>query len=230
MTAEYAEKESEDSFLFLVYKDLEFIMQNTDKLQELGCPRQYPERWCNFLRDYPFEFKEICKKVAKSCVDYVPAECRQLIKDKECPICGKMLAENQYSQHMFIEHGQHNEVRCRVGTTHCLVCMKQFWDRDRLISHLTNASKEHCGRFYLQDREPLPAEEIQELDKAAAAHARTLKKKGFAKTKQTVTFCKMCGPILPRYAKARPAYWDRGRRQQDAQNAEPVDVQDVLDA
>ena len=63
---------------------------------------------------------------------------------------------------MFIEHGQHNEVRCRVGTTHCLVCMKQFWDRDRLISHLTNASK------------------------------------GFAKTKQEVTFCKLCGPILPK--------------------------------
>ena len=83
LTAEYAEKESEDSFLYLVYKDLEFIMQNTDKLQELGCPRQYPERWCNFLRDYPFEFKEICKKVAKFCVDYVPAECRQLIKVKE---------------------------------------------------------------------------------------------------------------------------------------------------
>ena len=114
-----------------------------------------------------------------------------------------------------------------MGTTHCLVCMKQFWDRDRLISHLTNASKDHCGRLYLEDREPLPDEEIKELDKAAAAHARTLKKKGFAKTKQTVTFCKMCGPILSRYAKARPAYWDRGRRQQ---NADPIEVLEVLDA
>ena len=132
---------------------------------------------------------------------------------------------------MFIEHGQHNEVRCRVGTTHCLVCMKQFWDRDRLISHLTNASKNHCGKFYLEDFPVLPEAEIEQLDKEAATRARGLKKKGFAKTKQEVTFCKLCGPILPKYAKARPAYWDRGRRQQNAeQNAEPIDLHDVLDA
>ena len=90
----------------------------------------------------------------------------------------------------------------------------------------TNASKHHCGKFYLEDFPVLPEAEIEQLDKEAATRARGLKKKGFAKTKQEVTFCKLCGPIHPKYAKARPAYWDRGRRQ----NAEQIDVHEVLDA
>ena len=63
-----------------------------------------------------------------------------------CHLCPSQFCTLQkYSLHMFKAHGIKNVWRTYIAdcpeTIHCVVCLKQYWTRERLLNHVRYRSK-----------------------------------------------------------------------------------------
>jgi len=79
---------------------------------------------------------------------------------------------------------------------HCLVCLRLFWTRERVINHIRYRS-EVCRHEYAVDPPPLSCAEADELDLAESAANRDLSHRGSRRHKAVKPCIQMFGPLLP---------------------------------
>ena len=66
--------------------------------------------------------------------------------------------------------------------THCALCLKEFFSRERLLQHLGNRALEKCGKWHIENIPAMSWDECEVLDAAEREGLRKLKKAGYFRT------------------------------------------------
>ena len=169
-----------------------------------------------FFPDAACDFKDVCghmvqmgspskaiKKVMyspifRADVPLKPAKVQSALSF-QCHMCSRCFPSNQTrALHLFKVHGVKSDVRLRIDTTHCPVCMLQFHTRERVLNHVKFRSK--VCRTYICDGPPIltvemaDALDMQEQEsnrKRAACGVRRHKL-----TKESGPCFRMPGPLI----------------------------------
>ena len=131
-------------------------------------------------------------------IDEVAKPCAQDGCSFECDLCEYSCSTFQrLSLHKFKRHGIKNIWRLYVGSfTHCNVCLKQFWTRERLLNHVRYRSK--ICKHNLQLRGPVcDIETAEALDSADAETNADLYRKGLRRHNVDDPVVQLSGPVLP---------------------------------
>ena len=107
-------------------------------------------------KNHPKQFVEICHAFAKN----VEPSLKDAVTDvatHPCELCGTCFTLSALPKHKFCVHGVDPQIRSHVATTHCIVCMHQFWSRYRLLHHL-GARSSKCLNVYLAETESISDE------------------------------------------------------------------------
>ena len=83
--------------------------------------------------------------------------------------------------HRYSEHGLKHSIRKYVRGTTCEACLKDFWTRSRLFTHLT-ASSQKCNQFYCIVAFAMSDQELKEYEDEAEELTRYLRAKGRRRT------------------------------------------------
>ena len=150
--------------------------------------------------------KALKKQIARACRAAGANACsawaatkaqRALGDDWYCSECGKQCKNSQsLAAHRFSKHGIKRVTRQHVAGTHCIACLMQFHERERLIQHLERGSK-RCRAVVIARSPALPLEEVQRLDDEATAHARLLANSGRCRVHAILPCIRLHGPLLP---------------------------------
>ena len=136
-----------------------------------------------------------------------------------CTVCEKSFPTLQkMTLHAFKTHGVKNIYRQYVGSNwHCLVCMKMFWSRERVVNHIRYRSKV-CRTQMLTNPPPYTPEQADDFDLEEAKSNRELSHRGSRRHKAVKPCVQLIGPIMP-IASVCPSkhhplgrghnYWDR---------------------
>ena len=157
----------------------------------LSCFEQFSEcsgwnfqQWQAHLNAELKSMAKLIKKVCKSpfaiiCAQWAVFSVLQAFSDPiVCNICGKVSKSLQaHSVHSYRVHG----IRCRLRTyvphTHCLICLREFWTRERCLNHIRYPSK--VCRFNSVLRGPILNDlEADSLDQEWLRHNRQLHASG----------------------------------------------------
>jgi len=164
------------------------------------------EDWVVHIRDNPKAFKQRVNKFARTklanlyeCDNPSPkGKMPQSVCSFDCSVCSASFPSfQQYSVHMFKQHQCRNIWRLYVGYgTHCEVCMKQFWSRERLINHIRYRSS--ICKFNLKLRGPKCSEdEASVIDKTLAGDHVALARVGRRRHFADEPVIRLAGPLLP---------------------------------
>ncbi len=74
--------------------------------------------------------------------------------------------------HTYKAHGHRNALHLRVDSTVCVCCLKEFWERERLLHHVWYRSK-RCLSYYMS----LPAGDAEEFKECHDLQTATLRSK-----------------------------------------------------
>ena len=102
----------------------------------------------------------------------------------------------QLALHRFKAHGAKHAIRTYVNTTFCVVCLREFWCRDRLLNHLRYRSKTCYNNIVLRG----PVLSIAEADIFdAAEHVKNAKLSKMGKRSHfaSITSVRLIGPLQP---------------------------------
>ena len=114
-----------------------------------------------------------------------------------CFDCGLQFGSpQQLSLHRFKAHGAKHAIRTYVNTTFCVVCLREFWCRDRLLNHLRYRSKTCYNNIVLRG----PVLSIAEADIFdAAEHVKNAKLSKMGKRSHfaSITSVRLIGPLQP---------------------------------
>ena len=83
--------------------------------------------------------------------------------------------------HMYNHHGHKHLIRRYIHDTHCIACMREFWTRNRVFTHLA-ASSARCRAYYFSYAFDIGGERYRELEERAEAQTVSLRKKGRRRT------------------------------------------------
>ena len=116
-----------------------------------------------------------------------------------CTMCEKSFPSLQMmTLHASEAHGVKNIYRQYVGPNwHCLVCMKMFWRRERVVNHIRYHSKV-CRNHLLTKppRLPYTSEQADAFDSGVAKDNRDLHHKGCRRHKAVLPCMQLQGPLL----------------------------------
>ena len=120
------------------------------------------------------------------------------IKDFHCSQCVSCFATHQSLMlHMFKVHNLKNLVRRYVGMeTHCVVCLKMFWTRERVLNHVRYRSKP-CREWHLKFEPYVSQEQADGFDADCMEFNRILQSKGSRRHKAATPCVQLCGPLVP---------------------------------
>jgi len=100
----------------------------------------------------------------------------------ECELCMYQAHSHQaLSWHMYDKHEMKHAIRRVLHTSVCECCMREFWSRSRLFTHVAASSKV-CSRFYRQYGTNVSPEMYEQLEKEAEELTVKLKKQGRRRT------------------------------------------------
>ena len=145
----------------------------------------------------------IYKCVAKACCNPLcnsmydkPAPIPEA-KHFQCDECESTFSSSQsLSVHMFRAHGTKNMFRRYVGNeTHCIVCMKMFWTRERVVNHVRYRSNV-CKEYHLQFAPYFSQEQADQYDAVEAKSNRDLQHSGHRRHKAQKPCVQLHGPML----------------------------------
>ena len=114
-----------------------------------------------------------------------------------CSDCGlKFGSAQQLALHRFKAHGVKHPIRTYVNTTHCVVCLREFWVRERLINHLRYRSRVCHNNIVM--RGPVlshtEADFLDDNDKQANVRLSSMGKRRHTASKPAV---RLKGRLLP---------------------------------
>ena len=115
----------------------------------------------------------------------------------ECPYCNsKQYSKQSFDLHVFKAHGVKCSIRRYVNETHCLVCLKELWTRERCLNHIRYRSKVCLANSIL--RGPLlTSEEANALDDDCKALNCSLYRAGKRRHFASTPAIRLAGPLLP---------------------------------
>ena len=193
---------SEFGWSLTVSKDLRWL---TACEQFADCQGFSLVQWVGVVRDSPKRYKRFLNRFAKSPLanlcdkdEDVPRNVSKLGVAHECSMCDKSFASFQcLSLHMLKKHCVKNTWRHLVGYhTHCPVCLKHFWTRERLINHIRYRSR--TCKYNMQLRGPIVTEEVAcEIDALCAKQHCELGKLGKRRHFASEPAIRLSGPLLP---------------------------------
>ena len=115
----------------------------------------------------------------------------------KCTLCEKTFDDmGTHDRHRYAKHGLKSSIGCHVDGTRCLVCLKEFFTRYRLLSHLRYDSKV-CGYNVMLRPSRITEERAKELDNADKSANVLLYKKGQRASKADIGVVGTIGPLLP---------------------------------
>ena len=114
----------------------------------------------------------------------------------QCDLCDKSFNTKQaLSVHRYKAHGSKRPQRLYVDTTHCEVCMVEFWTRERLVCHL--AEKSHiCWANYICRPPKLSEEQADVLDSADAEGIRKALCSGLRRQTASMPCIRLAGSMI----------------------------------
>ena len=118
----------------------------------------------------------------------------------QCDQCTqKFSSEQSRSLHMFKVHGIKNQMRLYVDSTFCPVCLRQFWNRERVVNHIRYRS--HACKANLLLRGPcLSVSESDALDLEEIGANLSLQKKGKRRHHAELPVIRLQGPLRTVFA------------------------------
>ena len=120
---------------------------------------------------------------------------RQVAIQYPCAACPCVFESRQAcAVHVFKVHGVGREVRVRVDTTHCPVCLQEFWTRERVVCHLAEKSR-RCLHVLTSEASPLPEDVVATLDNDGAAECKRLTKQGLRRHFASAPVVRLAGPL-----------------------------------
>ena len=158
--------------------------------------------WCAAIAVSPAGFRQhlmtACRddKVAMRSVWTASASLVGLGVPIACEDCGKLLGSKQaLAVHKNRAHKHIHYVHFLTRTTTCEVCMTQLWSRHKIVEHLQDKAP-FCRAFLSAFRQPLPVEEVMELDELARLEARTTRHLGARRARALRPAMRMPGPLV----------------------------------
>ena len=115
-----------------------------------------------------------------------------------CDTCPSTFASHQsLCVHQCKAHGIKNICRRYVGSEiHCVVCMKLFWNRERVVNHVRYRSK-ICRDWHFQFPPYYTQGQADEFDDAEAKPNRDLHHVGSRRHKASRPCIQLAGPLVP---------------------------------
>ena len=186
------------SWAFSLRRDLHWF----SSLNSKGCENYDMTAWTQTVLDDPNGFSSDCRRICRSAYANVHAQwattkaIREFGMSHWCDLCSVAFgSRQQLALHSYKKHGVKNDVRRLVDTTHCPVCMLQFWTRERVINHLRYRStlcRDHLSLF-----PKFSVEYAEELDKAEKSNHASLAAGGKRRHSSTRPCCRLPGPLVP---------------------------------
>ena len=120
---------------------------------------------------------------------------QSLDKGHFCALCNEYFMSMQsISVHDFRAHGIKSIWRQYVDTTHCTMCMREFWTRERCLNHIRYRSKVCRAQMWL--RGPCLSEaEASVLDESVAEDNRSLHSCGQRRHFASMPVIQLSGPL-----------------------------------
>ena len=150
---------------------LQRIQARSPELHVLPTPTEATslQSWVSFVREAPVRWQSVLRACSKLRPVVAPAEAATRTKAIEphiCPECQREFDEpSKLGSHRYRIHGVKNPIRLYCRTTACLVCARDFHERERIINHLQ--ARKSCQQYYLDNVTPMTSQEAEKLDKAA---------------------------------------------------------------
>jgi len=114
-----------------------------------------------------------------------------------CHVCNANFdTRQQCAVHMFRSHSVKSMERCLISTTHCPVCMVEFWTCERAVNHLRYRS-DICRRHLLLYAPELSLERADALDAADLQLHQSLQAHGHRRHHAKQQCIRIPGPLLP---------------------------------
>ena len=137
--------------------------------------------------------REYTADLANSMLDgWAPKPVRRKLQPFNCEFCGLRFGSRQAaSVHKFRAHSVTPAIRRKVATPECPCCLQFFWSRSRLLEHFHKGKR--C-REYACSLEDLPAQTIEQADRAEADAARKLASQGLRRHNVAVPAIRAQGP------------------------------------
>ena len=98
-----------------------------------------------------------------------------------------------YKSHLFKVHNSRQPDRALIDTTVCCACTREFWTRERVITHITKSSRK-CLSFYRECMPRLDDEALAALESKALEHTRDLQKSGYRRAFAQMPVVRVLGP------------------------------------
>ena len=167
------------------------------------CSRWNFQQWKVHLGTEPKSMAKLIKKVCKSPFANIHAQwavspvLQIFAQPIVCDSCGKVSKSLQaHSVHSFRAHGIKCKLRKYVPHTHCLICLREFWTRERCLNHVRYRSQ--VCRFNSILRGPILDDvEADALDQKCLKHNRQLHASGRRRHAVDRPSIILQGPLLP---------------------------------
>ena len=159
-------------------------------------------RWVEYITVSPRtsakQFKAYCKSpFANICIQWAVSNVLLAFAAPiECSICGRLSKSSQaHAVHTFTKHGIKCRFRLYVPFTHCLVCLREFWSRERCLNHV---KKSKVCKYNLILRGPcLSQDEADSLDQDDRMRNRQLHLVGRRRHAVDNAAVRLPGPLEP---------------------------------
>eukprot|EP00929_Paragymnodinium_shiwhaense_P013933 TRINITY_DN121782_c0_g1_i1.p1 TRINITY_DN121782_c0_g1~~TRINITY_DN121782_c0_g1_i1.p1 ORF type:complete len:241 (-),score=42.74 TRINITY_DN121782_c0_g1_i1:573-1295(-) len=147
----------EGSWMQMAVEDCCWAYEKTDRLEDLGSPREDLNKWENFCRSYPNQWCEIIRKLEKT-ITQDESEIISMAADNadiddvqddqdlpcRCITCNKNLPNKQaLRMHAITAHGRRANVSAYSKTNKCVFCCKKYKNTKLLQAHLRYGFKKY---------------------------------------------------------------------------------------
>ena len=191
-------KKSPTSWMAYVEKDLRWLTIGNIFGE---CKLWTLQDWCHAIASDPCSYRKsiikYCRSGFASLVTTwaVTKSQRDAQHAWKCEACQANFKSKQgLASHNFQSHGLRRVERCYVDTTHCPICLLEFWTRERLIVHVSEKST--LCKHNLMLRGPVLTEsEAMELDRAELGRIRENCKQGLRRTHARKPCVRIEGPL-----------------------------------
>ena len=161
------------------------------------------QQWHSHLKAEPKSMAKLIKTVCKSpfanvCAQWAVSPVLQVFSQPiVCTICSKVSKSLQaHTVHSFRVHGIRSKLRRYVPHTHCLICLREFWTRERCLNHIRYRSQ--VCRLNSVLRGPILNDvETEALDQEWLTHNRQLHASGRRRHAVDRPSIILQGPLLP---------------------------------
>ena len=155
------------------------------------------------VKDSPKHFSRKVKNYCKSpyaniCIQWATTPALQAFAQPiVCVICNHPSKSHQaHTVHMFLKHGIKSDMRRYVPHTYCLVCLRDFGQRELCFNHVRYRSKV-CYNNLLIRGPSLSKDEADALDNACKPRNRELHAAGRRRHHVETPSFYLPGPLLP---------------------------------